>query len=111
MNILTSMTAILPTILIIGLANNSMRLAPRSRQLRLGATLLVIVLLPIVGTATLIPGGAFSDTPQELRPYVDHMLYLAISPVIGTFFFAILMLVRGIRTPSEAPVSSSRNGS
>ncbi len=108
MNLVTSLTIFAPTLAIVFLADARLKGEQKRGQLKLGGFLLALTALPIVGLFSLVPGGLLSDVPLAIKPQVDYILTLAISPVIAALLLAVSLIGRGLwRSDRPQP----RNGS
>jgi len=107
MNLLISVTIIVPTIALVLVSDRHLKTMPKSRQLKWGAFLLCVALLPISGAFITIPGGAFSDAPPSLSPSLDYVLYLALAPMIGLLFISVMTIMRGLWKFTARPVQET----
>jgi hypothetical protein len=96
MTLLTSLTVFAPTLAIVLFADARLKREASRAQLKVGGLLLLLTALPIIGLFSFVPGGSLSDVPLSIKPRVDYILTLALSPVIAVLVLAVSLIGRGL---------------
>jgi len=101
MNLITTLTVIAPTLAIVLFADSRLKREASRGHLKVGGLLLALTTLPIIGLLSSVPGGSLSDVPLTIKPQVDYILTLALSPVIAMLVLAMSLIGRGLRNTNR----------